>query len=250
MRISIITVTFNSAVTLLDTFYSIKEQTYDNTEYIVIDGGSTDSTLDLIKANLGLVSTFISQPDFGIYDAMNKGLALATGDIVGFLHSDDLYADSSILSKVIEVFKQQNLDALYGDVVYFHGNDPSAIVRRYRSNHFSPGKIAWGWMPAHPSLFLKKRIYEKYGNFKIDYKIAGDYEFVARIFRENSLRYCYLPEVLVKMRMGGISTGGFLNSIILNKEVLRACNENNIPTNIFKILSKYPLKIIDSIFQK
>ena len=248
MKVSIITVTFNSSQTLADTMRSVAEQDYPNIEYIVVDGQSTDTTLDLIHSS-PRVNQCISEPDHGIYDAMNKGLKLATGDVIGFLHSDDVYANKNVLTSVVAQFEALKLDALYGDIVYFQNNDPSNLVRRYRSHRFAPNMIGWGWMPAHPSLFLKRGVYEEFGLFKTDYTIAGDYEYVARIFHSNLLKYHYLPEVLVKMRMGGVSTGGIKNSIILNKEVLRACRENRISTNWFKILSKYPAKLLDSVFQ-
>lgn len=248
MKISIITVTFNSSQTLADTIRSVAEQDYPNVEYIVVDGQSTDTTLDLIHSS-ARVNQCISEPDKGIYHAMNKGLKMATGDVIGFLHSDDVYANAQVLSSVISKFEELQLDALYGDIVYFQSNDPTNVVRKYRSHRFAPNMIGWGWMPAHPSLFLKRSVYDEFGLFKTDYTIAGDYEYVARIFHANLLKYHYLPEVLVKMRMGGVSTGGIRNSIVLNKEVLRACRENSISTNWFKILSKYPAKLVDSVFQ-
>jgi len=248
MKFSIITVTYNSSLTLADTLSSVSSQDYPDIEYILIDGGSTDSTLELINSS-ARVDQLLSEPDAGIYDAMNKGIKRATGDVIGFLHSDDIYAQPDVLSCVAERFKRSNLDALYGDIVYFQNNAGRDVVRKYRSHRFAPNMIGWGWMPAHPSLFLKRHVYETYGLFKTDYKIAGDYEYVARIFHANLLKYEYLPEVLVKMRMGGVSTGGLSNSIILNQEVLRACRENGVPTNWFKILSKYPAKLLDAIFQ-
>jgi glycosyltransferase involved in cell wall biosynthesis len=250
MKISIITVTFNSQNTLAETFKSIAGQSYSEIEYILIDGGSTDGTLDLINEYRHLITHFISEKDNGMYDAMNKGLAVATGEIIGFLHSDDVYAKPTSLAMIAEYFKNLELDALFGDVSFFINDQFKNSVRRYSSKRFAPEKIAWGWMPAHPSLFFHRRVYEKYGNFKIDYKIAADYEFVARVFHGKTLKYIYLPEVLVNMKMGGLSTGGLLSSIVLNKEVLRACKENNISTNIFKILSKYPSKLFDKFFSK
>jgi glycosyltransferase involved in cell wall biosynthesis len=249
MKISIITCTYNSFKTIRDTLLSVQGQDYANIEYIIIDGGSNDGTIELVSNFSALVTKFVSQADQGIYDAMNHGISLATGDVIGFLHSDDVFADSNALSRVAECFKSRDLDVLYADIVYFQSDDTNKVVRRYRSHRFAPDMIAWGWMPAHPSLFLKRSVYDRYGNFKIDYKIAGDYEYVARIFKSNTLKYCYLPEVLVKMRLGGVSTGGVKNSILLNQEVMRACRENGISTNWAKILSKYPAKLLDSIFQ-
>lgn len=247
MKITLITVSFNSAKTIAETLKSVAGQTYENIEHILVDGGSTDSTLDIAKQYGGHLARLVSEPDQGIYDAMNKGIALASGDIVGFINSDDIYNDSSVIEKVVHLIQSNELDALYGDVIYFHEGNPEKSIRRYRSNRFSPKNISWGWMPAHPALFFRRSVYQQIGFFKTDYHIAGDFEFVARAFYANKLNYHYLPEVIVKMRIGGISTSGWRNSILLNKEVLRACRENDIDTNILKILSKYPQKAIEWI---
>ena len=245
MKISIITVAFNAADTIADTLNSVASQTYGDIEHILVDGASTDTTLDVVKRHGKHLSHLISEPDQGIYDAMNKGIKRATGDIIGLLNADDVYRDETIITKVVDTMNSGRLDALYGDVLFFSDDEPEKTKRRYRSNHFSPDKIAWGWMPAHPSLFLRHSVYERVGLFKTDYVIAGDYEFVARAFHGGDLRHRYLPEVLVKMRIGGVSTGGWRNSLVLNREVLRACQENDIDTNILKILSKYPRKILE-----
>jgi glycosyltransferase involved in cell wall biosynthesis len=187
----------------------------------------------------------IPGPDRGIYDALNKGIAAASGDIVGFLHSDDVYARDDVINTVILKMQEERLDALYGDVAFVPREDIDRIVRVYSSRRFRPSRIGWGWMPAHPALFLRRNVYRHYGGFKTDYRIAADFEFVARIFSGNKLAYAYLPRVLVKMRLGGASTGGWQSTITLNREVLRACRENGISTNLFKILSKYPLKAVE-----
>lgn len=245
MKISIITVCYNSARTIADTLRSIAGQTYPDIEYIVIDGGSSDGTVGLIR-ELGPQGTVIvSEADDGIYDAMNKGIALATGDVIGFLNADDVYADTDVLAKVAKVMAHEGLDALFGDVEFFRSENPERTVRRYRSARFSPGRIAWGSMPAHPALFLHRRVYERFGSFRTDYRISGDFELVARIFHQNTLKYRYLPEVLVRMRTGGVSTGGWRNTLLLNREVLRACRENGISTNSLMILSKYPAKLVE-----
>ena len=187
----------------------------------------------------------VSEPDRGIYDAMNKGISIASGDVICFLNSDDVYANSAVISKVVDRLERNKLDAVYGDVEFFNDETPGTALRRYRSNRFRPDRIAWGWMPAHPALFVRRHVFDQYGGFRINYRIAGDFEFVARVFHRDTLRYCYLPEVLVRMRMHGISTGGWRNTLLLNREVLRACRENGVPTNIFKILSKYPAKLLE-----
>lgn len=245
--ISIITVCYNSAATIADTLASVAAQSWPRIEHIVIDGGSLDGTLDVIAKHRGQLTQLLSEPDGGIYDAMNKGLALARGDIVGFLNADDVYADDEVLALVATKLQCEALDAVYGDVEFFAGDDPRTVVRRYSSARFSPNRIAWGWMPAHPTLYLRRCVYQKFGLFRTDYRIAGDYEYVVRIFKDASLRSAYLPRVLVRMRIGGVSTNGLHNTIALNREVLRACRENGISTNLLMILSKYPAKFMDCL---
>lgn len=249
MKISVITVCFNSGLTISDTINSVASQTYPDVEHIVIDGASTDTTLQVLEGLRGYLAKLISEPDKGIYDAMNKGIRLASGDVICFLNADDFYANSDVLANVAHRIKKDDLDAVFGDVEFFRNESPDKVIRRYRSIYFRPKRVAWGWMPAHPSLFVRRRIFDRYGVFKTDYKIAGDFEFVARFFHEGEVRYCYLPEVLVRMRVGGVSTGGWRNTLLLNKEVLRACHENGIKTNLFKILSKYPVKFIEFIWK-
>jgi GT2 family glycosyltransferase len=176
---------------------------------------------------------------------MNKGIALSTGDVIGLLNADDIYAHPDVLAQVAKKFEDTNLEAVFGDVVFFKAGNPNKITRRYNSGRFSPDKLAWGWMPSHPALFLRRSVYELVGPFRTDYRIAGDFDFIVRAFGSGQLRYEYVPEVWVKMRAGGISNGGLHNTILLNKEVLRACRENGIKTNIFKILSKYPAKLLE-----
>lgn len=221
------------------------QQTFRDIEHIVIDGGSSDGTQQVVSTYARNIAKFISEPDHGIYDAMNKGIALATGDIVGFLNADDAYADKKVLSTVAELMERHHLDALFGDTVFFRPENPGCTARRYSSANFRPDRIAYGWMPAHPSLFLRSEIFRKVGGFRTDYQIAGDFEFIARAFGKQSLRYRYFPEVLVRMRMGGVSTDGWRSTLLLNREVLRACQENGIQTNIFKILTKYPAKLLE-----
>lgn len=245
MKLSIITVCFNSEQTIESTLQSVAMQRGVDIEHILVDGASTDSTVKILEAHRHQLAQIISEPDHGIYDAMNKGIRAASGDIIGFLNSDDVYADGEVLSKVVETMERHHLDALFGDVAFYRPESPDRILRRYSSAHFRPNRIAWGWMPAHPSLFVKRDIFQNVGPFKTDYRVAGDFEFVARAFGKQFLRYRYLPEVLVMMRFGGVSTGGWRNTMLLNKEVLRACRENGIPTNMLKILSKYPAKLLE-----
>jgi glycosyltransferase involved in cell wall biosynthesis len=245
MKISIITVCYNSAATLGDTLDSVAAQTHPAVEHIVVDGASRDSTQEVMSRHGRHVARFVSEPDHGIYHAMNKGLTLATGEVIAFLNADDVYPETGVLARVAEAMARDDLDALFGDADFISAKNPRRIVRRYRSNNFSPDRIGWGWMPAHPTLFLRRHVFKRKGLFRTDYRIAGDFELVARIFRDDNLRYCYLPEVLVRMRTGGISTGGWRNTLLLNREVLRACRANGIHTNAFKIMSKYPAKLIE-----
>lgn len=248
MKISVITVCYNSAKTLAKALQSVRDQNWTDVEHIVIDGGSKDGTSEILDSFRSGLACVVSEPDNGIYDAMNKGIQRATGNIVCFLNSDDQYADNAVLSRVATRMQECKLDALFGDIAFFSEGDSNRTVRYYRSASFQPNRLAWGWMPAHPSLFMKREIYERLGGFKADYRIAGDFEFIARAFTTSQLRYKYLPEVLVKMQTGGASTAsGFKGRILHNKELLRACRENGIATNVFKILSRYPKKLLELI---
>ena len=245
MKFSIITVCYNSAQTIEDTLRSVAAQAWPDIEHIIVDGASKDGTLGIIERYRQSISRVISEPDHGIYDAMNKGVHAATGDVIGFLNADDFYAHADVLGDVAKLMNREHLDALFGNVEFFRPEKPTLAVRRYSSARFRPERIAWGLMPAHPALFLRREVFQRVGPFRTDYRIAGDFEFIARAFGKNTLRYRHLPEVLVRMRTGGISTGGWRNTLLLNREVLRACRENGIQTNMLKILSKYPAKLLE-----
>ena len=245
MKISIITICLNSDKTISDTLCSIAEQTHTDIEHIIVDGGSQDGTVKLAHT-LGLSNKIvISEPDNGIYDAMNKGLRISSGDVIGFLNADDMYVSNGILKTVNERMQGNSLDAFYGDIEFVNPGNLNKPIRRYRSNRFEPKRLDYGSMPAHPALFLRREVYERYGAFKTNYRIAGDFELIARIFRDGDLSYSYLPQVLVRMRTGGISTSGLRNTLLLNQEVLRACRENGIESGWIKILSKYPGKLLE-----
>lgn len=248
MKISVITVCYNSARTLERCLQSVAQQDFSEIEHIVIDGASTDGTKEILERFRSRLSYLVSEPDNGIYDAMNKGLAHTTGDIVCFLNADDQYASTNVLSKVASQIRYHNIDALIGDVSFFHQENLTRTVRRYRSDRFSPERLAWGWMPAHPALFLRKELVRRVGLFRIDYRIAGDFEFIVRVFYGHEVRYRHIPEVLVHMQTGGASTSGLRAKIRLNQEVLRACRENGLNTNLLKILSKYPAKILEIFY--
>ena len=245
MRITIITVCYNSAKTIANTLISVREQNYKNIEHIVIDGGSKDNTLEVVAAEGAHVAKLVSERDNGIYDAMNKGIKLATGDVVAFLNADDFYKDADVLSRVARVMQAEQLDALYGDVEFFRPGQQDTVARRYNSGRFTAGRLGWGWMPAHPALFVRRALFERYGVFRTDYRIAGDFEFIARVFKHPELRHRHLPESLVRMQLGGVSTSGWRATLQLNREMMRACRANSIPTNWVKMLLRYPIKALE-----
>jgi glycosyltransferase involved in cell wall biosynthesis len=242
MKITVITVALNSAEYIEDCIKSVIRQDYENIEYIIVDGGSTDGTTEIIKKHERKISKWISEPDRGIYDAMNKGIRMATGDVVGILNSDDFYASQSVIPAVMYEFASQNVHSVFADLVYVKRDSPDEVVRYYRSLNFHPKKFAYGWMPAHPTFFVKRCCYEKYGLFKTDYKIAADYELLVRFLSKNNVSFSYIPRVIIKMRAGGVSTKNIKSNWILNNEIIRACRENGVETNIFKVYSKYFVK--------
>jgi glycosyltransferase involved in cell wall biosynthesis len=247
MRISIITASYNSEATVRETIESILAQDYQNIEYIIVDGASKDRTADIVRSYGTKIAKFISEPDRGMYDAMNKGISLATGDIIGILNSDDFYADPSVITNVVQTFIESGADSIFGDLVYVNSSDLTKITRYYSSSHFHPKLFASGWMPAHPTFFVKRWAYEQYGVFQTDYKIAADYELLTRFLARHRLSYAYLPQVMVRMRTGGASTTNLMSNWILNREIIRACAENGIKTNWFKVLSKYFKKVFQLV---
>lgn len=249
MKVSVITVCFNNFETLERTLQSVISQDWHNVEHILIDGGSTDGTLAIVDRYRCHLAYFVTEPDDGIYDAMNKGLAVASGDIVCTLNADDFYISSETISQVVLKMQESNLDVLMGDVEFFRSKNPDRVVRRYRSDRFKPQRLSWGWMPAHPALFLRRSVVDRVGKFKKDYRIAGDFEYIVRVFRDPKLCYEYLPRTIVRMQHGGISNSGLFSKILLNLEVMRACRENGLKTNLFKILAKYPLKALEVLIR-
>lgn len=244
LKVSVITATYNRGATIERSISSVKSQTYTNIQVVVVDGASQDNTMRVVSPMLNDKDVLQSEPDQGIYDALNKGLVLADGDIIAFLHSDDLYFDKDVISKVVEIFSDESIDVVYGDVCFFSGNNVTKTKRRYRSDKLSERNLAWGKMPAHPAMFIKRHIFEEIGHFKTNFNIAADYEFLCRLVRYANLNSCYIPSVLVRMQLGGVSTRGFRSAVMLNKEVLRAIRQNGIYTNVLMLLSKYPSKIL------
>ena len=247
MKVSIITATFNREGTIKRAIKSIKGQLYRDIEVVIVDGASADGTMAVVKPLLSKNDSCVSEKDGGIYDALNKGIERSSGEIIGFLHSDDIFYNDSVISKVVELFKDESVDVVYGDACFFRKGNVEKTVRYYRSSELSLKNLAWGQMPAHTAMFVRKSIYQNCGGFDISYKICGDYEFLCRLVSSFTPKSVYLPEKIVRMQIGGVSTGGFKNTIILNREVLRSCRANGIYTNLFMVLSKYPSKILQLI---
>lgn len=233
MKISIITVTHNSGLALLDCLNSVASQKYKNIEHIIVDNLSTDGTISLLNSRREQFAFLISEKDQGIYEAMNKGIKLATGDIVGFLNSDDFYKNNEVISKVVREFKKETtLDACYSDLVYVKKNCTSKIVRYVKSCDFKKGLFPIGWCPPHPTFFVRKSIYEKYGNFNLDYRLASDVELMMRFLEIHEIKSNYIPEVFVKMRLGGVTNKSLKNIFIQNLEILNSLKKNGLKVNL------------------
>jgi len=245
MKITIITVSYNSVAHIEDAINSVANQDYGNIEHIVIDGNSTDGTLQILEKYSNKFGYWISEPDHGIYDAMNKGIKNATGDIIGILNSDDFYSDDHVISKIAEAFSNKKIEAVFGDLIFVDPNDLDRTVRTYSSKKWHPDRFAKGYMPAHPTFFVRSEFYKKYGLFETDYEIAADFEMLIRLLYVHKLNYSYLPMKMVKMRMGGVSSNGIKSNIILNNEIIRACRKHGIKTNALKIYPKYFNKVFE-----
>ncbi len=228
MKLSLITVTFNSAKTINDTIGSVRSQANPNIEYIIIDGGSNDGTLDIIKTNSDLITTWISEPDNGIYEALNKGLDIATGEIVGFLHADDIFANTNILNEIISAFENSDADFLYGDLVYITSRHPFNVIRYWQSGPFLKSSLYRGWMPPHPTVYFKRNLLHRTGLFNTQFKIAADYDWLLRCLTIPELKVYYLPKVMVKMRVGGASNKNIYRIIKKTKEDYRAIKSNKV----------------------
>jgi glycosyltransferase involved in cell wall biosynthesis len=247
MKVSLITVTFNSVSVINDCLDSISSQEYNNIQHIVIDGASTDGTLSILESKHSQISTLISKPDNGIYDAMNKGIQIATGDIIGFLNSDDFYANNKVISKVVREFERDSLlDACYSDLIYTKKYDTSQNVRYWKSNKFTAGLFSKGWCPPHPTFFVRRSVYERLGIFDLNYHIASDVDLMMRFLEKHKIKSKYIPEVWVKMRMGGITNKNLKNIWLQNKEIIHSFNKNNLSVNLLKFLV---FKIISRILQ-
>jgi len=247
MKVSIITVCFNSEKTIEDTIKSVQAQSYPNIEYIVIDGHSKDCTNEIVGKYKDVVTVHVSESDSGLYDAMNKGIKLATGDIIGVLNSDDILATDNTIQKLAKAIG--NEDGVYGDVGFYAKDSFSDKKRHYSSKGFTKEKFSRGIMPAHPSFYVRKGCYEKAGLYRTDFKIASDFDMIMRIFSLPNTSFTYLEEEIVKMRLGGVSTSGFMSNYLLNKEILESCKNHGVKANWFSIISKYPSKMLGYIFK-
>lgn len=238
MKISIITATYNSGTTLADCLQSVNEQTYPDIEHIIIDGGSADNTLEVIKSCPNRVTKIVSEPDKGIYDAMNKGIGLATGDIVGILNSDDFYSDGNVISDVISLFNSGKVDAIYADLDVIDKNNLNHIKRKCRSGEYRHNAFKWGWMPTHPTFFVRKHIYDTYGCFLLNFKTSADYELMLRFIHKFRIEIAYLPRVIVKMRSGGLSDSSIRHRLYANKEDRLAWKTNGLKPYFFTTFLK------------
>lgn len=243
MKVSIITATYNSEDTIADAIYAINSQTYNNIEHIIIDGASTDNTLEIANKLKTNSTKIISEPDKGIYDALNKGIKLATGEIIALLHADDIYAGNDIIENAVTLFKVAKTDSIYADLQYVAKSNINNIIRYWKSGSFEYKKLFKGWMPPHPTFIIKKEIYNKYGLFDTNFRIAADYDIVLRFLGKHKITTSYLPEVMTKMRVGGESNKSIKNIIKKMKEDAKALRKNGFPSwriVFMKNVSKIP----------
>ncbi len=244
MRVSIITVTFNSEKYLADCIDSVRRQDYADIEHIIIDGNSKDNTVRIIKRHEAYISSWISEPDKGMYDAINKGMALASGDIIGVLNSDDMFASANVISEIVACFRRTGTDSVYGDLVYVDPSITTKVCRYWKGLSYNRDRFKTGWMPAHPTFYIRRSLVEEFGGYETHYFTAADYEFMARYLYFLKISACYLPKMIVKMRNGGISNGNLYRRLRANRRDYLAMKKNRIPfafiVSILKPLSKIP----------
>ena len=248
MKISIITVSYNAAKTIKDTIESVLSQKNVDLEYIIIDGNSTDNTMEIVGVFGDKIHKVISEPDKGIYDGMNKGIALATGDIIGILNADDFYQNEEVLSNICKEF-QDDVDAVYADLVYVDQVDTAKVKRTWKSGAYKIGAFSRGWMPPHPTFFVRKEIYEKFGSYSLDLKSAADYECMLRLIHKHNIHLAYLPEIIVKMRVGGESNSSLKNRLRANQEDRKAWKMNGLKPGVFTFIRK-PLSKINQFIKR
>jgi glycosyltransferase involved in cell wall biosynthesis len=247
MKVSIITAIYNCAGSIATTLQSVAQQDHDNIEHILIDGGSTDGTLAIVEANRSRVARLISERDNGVYDAFNKGLRQATGDAIAFLNSGDTYTSVGVVSRVAKALSCDGVQAAFSDVLIVDAQDPRRVIRRYSSRIFSPKCMAYGFMPAHPSLFLRREVYRRVGEYNVEFRIAADFELCLRVFLTTGTKYRYLDEAMVRMPTGGLSNRGWRSKLAITREMQRACAMNKVKTNFAKLCLRFPVKFLEMI---
>lgn len=249
MKVSIITVVYNGAEFIRDCIESVLNQTYSDMEYIIIDGKSTDGTVEIILSYGTNVALFVSEPDKGLYDAMNKGIGLATGEVIGLLNADDFYRHPRVIANMVATFERTGSDAVYGDMLYVERNNTKILKRYWRSGWYSDNAFLWGWMPGHLSFFAKRRLYETLGAFRLDMKSAADYELLLRFIHKNKTKLAYMDEVTIVMRAGGISNSSLKNRLRANREDQLAWQLNGLKPYFFTFWLK-PLRKLKQYVSK
>lgn len=249
LKVSIITITYNSEATLADTLKSVLNQTYKNIEYIIVDGKSTDGTLTIIDAYKSNIAKVVSEKDKGLYDALNKGISMATGDVIGILHSDDFYTSNTVIEKVVQTLSENNSDAVYADLYYVDKNNTDNIFRKWKSGNYKHGMFVSGWMPPHPTFFAKRSCYQSFGSFNLNLVSAADYELMLRFIHKHKIKLAYLPEFIIKMRVGGKSNVSLKNRIRANNEDRKAWKINGLKPHFYTLYAK-PLRKIIQLFKK
>jgi glycosyltransferase involved in cell wall biosynthesis len=247
MKVSVITAVRNAARDIPATLASVAAQDWADIEHIVVDGDSTDGTADIVRREGKRVARLLSEPDTGVYDAFNKGLRLATGDIIGYLNAGDTYVAPDVLRRVATLFQSGELDAAFADVVIVDPSDTARTLRHYRSDSFVPARLASGFMPAHPTLFISRAAYARCGEYDTSYRIAGDFELCIRLFVEQRARYAYLPDVLVRMPRGGLSNSGWRAKWTITREMRRACRAHGLRTSYARLSARFPAKMLEML---
>lgn len=245
--ITVITVVFNGVSTVEATIQSVLSQTYNNVEYIVIDGGSTDGTQDVIRKYEGNIDYWVSEKDAGIYDAMNKGIALAKGDYIGMLNADDYFFNTASLEIIATRLKASDVDAVFSCLDIVDPTNPARVLRKYRVSRYSPFMLRIGVMPPHPTFYCKRSCYEKAGLYRTDYRIAADFEMLVRLLLKQHITWEFINITTIKMRSGGLSSSGIKSNWVVNREIIRACTENGLYTNMFILALKLPLRLLERI---
>ena len=236
VKVSIITVCFNSEKTIRNTIKSVLNQNYPNIEYIIIDGGSQDNTLSTIESYHRSITKIVSEKDNGMYDALNKGIDLSTGDLIGILHSDDIFYSNDVVNNIVKKIMISKTDSIYGDLDYVDEYNLNKVIRKWKSGTYNQRKLLFGWMPPHPTFFIKKEIFNKYGKYDLSFGTASDYELIVRLLYKYSITCEYLPKVITKMRIGGLSNLSITNRIKAHLQDWRAWIINDI--------SNFPLWVL------